>query len=69
MQHSLSIISTPVGAIPANNPIALAEAMAKMIRNPQTAHEMGVKEYDRFMKNYTSRQFEHNFYQHGFLVC
>lgn len=73
MQHSLPIISTPVGAIPdlvtegengflipENNPIALAEAMAKMIRNPQTAHEMGLKGYDRFMKNYTSRQFEHN---------
>lgn len=73
MQHSLPIISTPVGAIPdlvtegengflvpENNPIALAEAMAKMIRNPQTAHEMGVKGYDRFMKNYTSHQFEHN---------
>lgn len=73
MQHSLPVISTPVGAIPdmvadgdngflvpKNNPAALAEAMEKLIFNPQLARNMGMRGHERFMKNYTAHQFETN---------
>ena len=73
MQHSLPVISTPVGAIPdmvtdgdngflvpENNPEALAEAMEKLILNPKLARDMGMRGHERFMKNYTAHQFETN---------
>ncbi|WP_295876842.1 glycosyltransferase family 4 protein [uncultured Akkermansia sp.] len=73
MQHSLPIISTPVGAIPdmvreeengflvpENDPAALAEAMRKLIEHPQLARDMGRRGYSRFMENHTSNRFETN---------
>lgn len=73
MQHSLPIISTPVGAIPdmvtegvngllvpENDSTALAEAMKKLVVHPQLAHDMGIKGHARFLGNYTIRQFEQN---------
>lgn len=73
MQHSLPIISTPVGAIsdmvtdgdnglliPENDPVALADAMRKLIENPQLAHDMGERGYARFVQYYTTSAFERN---------
>lgn len=73
MKHSLPIISTSVGAIPdmvsdgvngllipENDPVALADAMRKLIANPQLAHEMGLRGYTRFIQHYTSSIFERN---------
>lgn len=73
MQHSLPIISTPVGAIPdmvtdgdngllipENDPVALADAMRKLIETPQLAHDMGERGYARFIQHYTKNVFECN---------
>lgn len=73
MQHSLPIISTPIGAIPdmvtdgdngllipENDPVALACAMRKLIENPQLAHDMGERGYARFVQYYTTSAFERN---------
>ena len=37
-----------------------AEAMEKLIFNPQLARNMGMRGHERFMKNYTAHQFETN---------
>lgn len=73
MQHSLPIISTSVGAIPdmitegdngilipENDPVVLADAMSKLIENPQLAYEMGSRGYTRFIRNYTMNSLELN---------
>lgn len=73
MQHSLPIISTPVGAIPdmvvdgdngllvpENEPVLLADAMRKLIENPEVAHDMGDRGNSFFLQKYTASVFECN---------
>lgn len=43
------------------SPIELAEAIDKLIRNPQLRHRMGEEGYRKFKQNYTLSAFEHNF--------
>lgn len=76
MQHSLPMISTPVGAIPdlvihgengflvpENDPVALARAMRTLMENPQLAHDMGERGRARFLQHYTARMFERHLLQ------
>lgn len=76
MQHSLPTISTPVGAIPdmvedgvtgliipEQDAEALAEAMQSFIEHPERISGMGEAARERFTRQYTISQFEHQLIQ------
>lgn len=71
MQHSLPVISTPVGAIPdmvidgetgmlvsVNDAQALAVAMSKIMEKTHEAYDLGTNARLQFTENYTVEQFE-----------
>lgn len=76
MQHALPIIATPVGAIPdmvedgvtgliipEQDAEALAEAMQSFIEHPERISGMGEAARERFTRQYTVSQFEHQLIQ------
>lgn len=73
MQHSLPVISTPVGAIPdmvlegetgtivpVNSTTALMEAMLQLILHPDKAQELGQKGKLKYEERFTLSHFEEN---------
>lgn len=76
MQHALPIIATPVGAIPdmvedggtgliipEQDTKALADAMQSFIEHPERIRSMGEAARERFTRQYTVSQFEHQLIQ------
>ncbi|EDP69549.1 putative glycosyltransferase [Flavobacteriales bacterium ALC-1] len=74
MQMKLSVISTPIGAIPEiiengingqilseNNKTTVSKAMINYINNPFLAKEYGLNNYNKFIQKYTQEKFEENF--------